>query len=586
MNFIKLWQPGLIFIICITLLIYLYRKYSTYKHQSFLDKTDKKLILGLSIIYAIISFINFGQINHYGSWTADVPGRSFSLNFAKPTDVAKIYYYYGVGNGNLKVDYTTDSNETGTIVFNSDLSIYKWMSIEIPGNKKISQLVFSADKPDIELKQMAIFNHEQNLVNNYTISASNDDDLSKIATLFNTLPPRNYKKTLLSSMYFDELYYARTANEYLHLKAPYTWVHPPLGMLILAIGIIIFGMNPFGWRIIPNMAGITLVGVMYMFAKRLFKSRRAAIFASILIMFDFMHFTFNRMASIDSTETLFLVLEFYFLYSYAEHSILKEKNKSIISLLWCGVFFGLAIATKWEGAFSAPLILITALYIEVWKNKTPQLIKTIALYSVFLLLIPLMIYVLAFTVGFVINDDPNFATYIINLQGFMYDYHTHYAKNVTHPYSSNWWSWPLLIKPLSLFYWQNDHGLASSVVLMGNPAIWWVGIVTVITTLITAIKHKQPLAWFLFLMVFVLYAPWVFIGRLSFIYYFYAITPFWILTIVYMLDKIDKINSNYVYSYLILVIMLFIAFYPAIAGITVSRDYVVHYLWWMNSWNF
>ncbi len=33
------------------------------------------------------------------------------------------------------------------------------------------------------------------------------------------------------------------------LQIPYEWTHPPLGKLIQAAGIAIFGFDPFGWRI-------------------------------------------------------------------------------------------------------------------------------------------------------------------------------------------------------------------------------------------------------------------------------------------------------------------------------------------------
>ena len=54
--------------------------------------------------------------------------------------------------------------------------------------------------------------------------------------------------TYYNSTYFDEIYHARTAYEQLRGVYPYEVSHPPLGKEILSLGIVLFGMMPFGWR--------------------------------------------------------------------------------------------------------------------------------------------------------------------------------------------------------------------------------------------------------------------------------------------------------------------------------------------------
>jgi len=38
----------------------------------------------------------------------------------------------------------------------------------------------------------------------------------------------------------------------------------------------------------------------------------------------------------------------------------------------------------------------------------------------------------------------------------------------THPYSSIWWQWPMMKKPI--FYWVNN---GAGIYLIGNPVVWW-----------------------------------------------------------------------------------------------------------------
>jgi len=46
-----------------------------------------------------------------------------------------------------------------------------------------------------------------------------------------------YQHSYLTGTYFDEIYHARTAYEHLHRLEPYEWTHPPLGKIIIALGI-------------------------------------------------------------------------------------------------------------------------------------------------------------------------------------------------------------------------------------------------------------------------------------------------------------------------------------------------------------
>ena len=58
-----------------------------------------------------------------------------------------------------------------------------------------------------------------------------------------------------NSSYFDEIYHARTAYEHIQNIYPYEVSHPPLGKVLMGVGIRIFGMVPFGWRFMGTLAG-------------------------------------------------------------------------------------------------------------------------------------------------------------------------------------------------------------------------------------------------------------------------------------------------------------------------------------------
>ena len=51
--------------------------------------------------------------------------------------------------------------------------------------------------------------------------------------------------------YFDEVYHAKTALQYLRGEPPTEWVHPPTAKLLIAVGVALFGYAPWAWRLAP-----------------------------------------------------------------------------------------------------------------------------------------------------------------------------------------------------------------------------------------------------------------------------------------------------------------------------------------------
>ena len=167
-------------------------------------------------------------------------------------------------------------------------------------------------------------------------------------------------------MYFDEIYHGRTAYEFLHGLTSYENTHPPLGKILIALGVSIFGMNPFGWRIIGTLLGIVMVPLVYLFARQLTGDRLLASLACVLFAFDFMHFTQTRIATIDVYITFFVILMYYFMYQYSRISFYDRSLKqTFLPLGACGICMGLGIACKWTGMYAGcglALIFFSVLY--------------------------------------------------------------------------------------------------------------------------------------------------------------------------------------------------------------------------------
>lgn len=432
--------------------------------------------------------------------------------------------------------------------------------------------------------------------------------------------------------YFDEMYFVRTAEEHLHLEEPYEWTHPPLGKLVIAAGIASFGMDPFGWRILGVIAATAMIPLIFVFGKRLFKSALAGCFAAFLLTFDFLHFTLARLAIGEIYLLLFSLLMFYFAFDYFEKreaeltaTARAQNGRAAHSLFLAILCFGLGFAVKWIAIFGLVAVLILLL-INNWRLKQPLLRDArvvlaglfaaaaiyIATYIPYMLsgeghgLIDLhqlpvyLDYLTEYLTQGTISVLPTDSWTVFDLQLRMFGYHA--GIEATHPYSSPWWSWPLLLKPLWL-YANSLDGMVSTIVLMGNPVLWWCSIpaLTALGALLirTAVKRRADERTFLFLFILIPFLiqwlAFISIPRILFIYHFTANLPFLIFAVTYWLQlpfarewhtkRSKHIALCLVVLFLVLVAVLFFLFYPAISGYPVSYEYKES-LRWLSGWVF
>lgn len=118
--------------------------------------------------------------------------------------------------------------------------------------------------------------------------------------------------------YFDEVYYPRSAAEYLQWLPQYEWTHPPLTKLLIALSMLLFGGmhsalgdTGYGWRFLNLVVGAALVFLTYAFAKRITNSTAFSSIAAALLVLDGFHFTQSRIATPEITVAFFALLILY-----------------------------------------------------------------------------------------------------------------------------------------------------------------------------------------------------------------------------------------------------------------------------------
>lgn len=548
------------------------------KVKIFLNESNSKLnkkdyiLLGIILItYGIISFINLGSTINPNTFLGGNTTKQVIIELKNPDYIATMKIFNGDKNSKYQI-YTSLDNKKYTYINDYEgTGSFSWQSERILSSAKYIKILF-LDNSDIG--EIGFYNNSEKYIpikkiiyNNKKISCLNDEK--------NTIP-KNI--SYMNSTYFDEIYFARTAYEYVHGISTYEWTHPPLGKLIQAIPIFITGyMSPFNYRLMGNIAGILMLAVMYIYAHTLFKKRKYSLFASLLMMFDTFHFAQTRMGTADSHLVLFILLASLFMTKFTQ-------TDKIRYLFLSGLFFGLSVSVKWTG-FYGGLALAIIYFSYLIKNKKLKLNK-IFLGTSFFVIIPLIIYC-----GIYLTFPNNNINYTNNIKSIiteqkdMYNYHSKLKDS--HPFSSSWYTWPISYKPV--WYHQKiiNANKKETISGVGNIFIWWFGIIGVIYTLYKLIKDKDKTSFIILISILSLWLPYLFIRRAMFLYHFFPALPFVMLSIINLLKNIEeKFKINYlIIIYMIPVIIFFILYYPIVSGIPTNISYIDN-LKLFSSWIF
>lgn len=532
-------------------------------------------IIIIVILYSILSFYKLGSMKNPNTfYKFKSVGDTALLNLGSKIDITKIRSFSGVNNGTYYVYGSNDNKNYDYITEIKHEYVFHWYDTKV--NKKYQYLKIYANNDDVYIGEISLYSGKELISFSTDVKELNDEQ--------NVIPS---KISYMNSTYFDEIYFARSAYEYVHGINTYEWVHPPLGKLIMSIPIYFMGMNPFSYRLMGNIAGILMIVFMYLFGLKIFNNKRYANICALLMSLDNFHFVQTRIGTIDSFLCLFILMAMYFMYSYVKEDY-KNYKERLRYLFLSGLSIGCAIAVKWSALF-AGLALCIIYFVNLYQNKRTvkwnnEDTKIIIWSTIFFIVIPITIYIMSY---FLFPDVSIY--HVSNLKelikciGDMYRYHS--TLDATHPFSSDFYTWPIMLKPV-WYYASYSGNLKGTITSIGNPMIWWIGYFTTIYTLYKLIK-KDYNSLFIIITIICLFVPYMKIGRVMFLYHYFPVLPFVMMTVVSSLKDIeDKYRHDYVtFTYILLVFVCFILFYPITSGMMIDKN-IIECFKWLPTWIF
>ena len=338
-----------------------------------LTGTDRIVLIALLLVYSLVAFINLGTLNFpQRAWRSD-GNETVIIDLGGEKHVSAIWFNGNIAEGTVHI-YDDADNYTEFEQAYGDM--FKWKTVNVSLDTEFVRLfVYSGEA---SFNEVALFDEKGDRIDAFVYvqeDAAGNDMFPRQQRLMDeqsTVPDR---PSYFNGMYFDEIYHARTAYEvatdtdlyfegrsvgvkdFSYVQANgftiYEWTHPQLGKVLIALGVRLFGMTPFGWRFTGTLFGVLILWVLYVLAKRLFERTDYALLVSGLFGADCMHFAQTRIATIDVYALFFTLLMFLCMLDYLWINRTEAPfARKLVPLGLAGLSFGLGASSKWTCLYS------------------------------------------------------------------------------------------------------------------------------------------------------------------------------------------------------------------------------------------
>ncbi len=549
-------------------------------------KRERWLVLGLTVAVAVMSF------SYLGDFTApqtclDTNGTAATFTLTPTGTAAQLQLYTGISSDNA--GHLSVTSADGASVAEQDLNwgtSFNWYSYALDGAAS-----YTITLSDGQLFEAAFRDADGNLLGITSGETAVTDEQAKVPDAVSQL----------NTFYFDEIYHARTGYELLHGMTVYETTHPPLGKDFIALGIALFGMTGFGWRFFGTLFGVLLVPLLYDFVRRLTRRPALGAFAGILLALDFMRFSQSRIATIDTYAVFFILLAVDGMVWYGQRALTSGVKKAIVPMAASGIAFGLACASKWTGLYAGAGLAI--LYFGILAARYRQLCaegpagrKTFRAEfgtailggCVFFVGVPFLIYLASYAPYWFRDSSFGLAEWW-DCQKYMYWYHS--TLKATHPFSSNWYSWLLDLRPV--WYYMGSGlpaGQYASIAGFVSPVVALVGLAAWLRTAQRQLVGEGSRAGVVVIVALLSsLLPWVMVTRCTFLYHYFPCVPFLItaaaLELGHLAEKDARRAQKAGIAVLAAAAVLFVWFYPVLSGLPVGRVWAAS-MQWLKSWGF
>jgi dolichyl-phosphate-mannose-protein mannosyltransferase len=304
---------------------------------------------------------------------------------------------------------------------------------------------------------------------------------------------------------FDEHHFVENARNYLAGRADWN-DHPPLGKLLIALGMMVAGDVSLGWRLVPMLLGVLNIWLAFRLARKAFRDPVAAWIAAALVAADGFLIAYSRTALLDGMLTTFVLAT----------AVVAIDASRPLALLAAAALAGCATNVKISGIALLLPLGVACLNVPAGKARLQAFAA--------LVMLP-VVYFFLFDLGLRWSGQQYGPVGVVRATRALVHHHLG-LTSMTHPLTSKWWTWFLPARPITLRYDVIDASLVRGMTMLGNPLLWWSSAVVVFFSAQWLIRRepgdsppRRPVALLLLFWLAML-LPWVVSKRDSYIYHY------------------------------------------------------------------
>ncbi len=386
----------------------------------------------------------------------------------------------------------------------------------------------------------------------------------------------SWRLTTPHKLVFDEVHYVPAARTLLALEGPVNIEHPLLGKALIALGMMIFGDDPLGWRALSTLAGTAVVAGVFGIVWLMTRRTRPAAMAGVLTLVNFMVLIQARIAMLDGFMAAFVVLAVAAMGWAMRGSAAQSRWRWTLG----AVLLGLAVGTKWA---AVPYLGYAAIGFVLMKRGDASRWPGLHWWSAWVLLGlgAGLTYAATFAPAFFYTHDPMTLGRLLPFQAEMYARQTQVLP--PHTYQSSWWSWPVIGRPIWYFYEVAD-GAQRGIFLLGNPVVMWGGLVAVAACVLGWLRTRDIQLGFAAALWIGGFAVWAIIPKSLGFYYYYYLPAIWLsVALAVAIDRWRGALRDWDEAYLVAAVCLFVYFYPILtAGALAGPRSFLRWAWFTD----
>lgn len=403
-----------------------------------------------------------------------------------------------------------------------------------------------------------------------------------------------------------------------------------------------------GWRFGSTVFGALSLWLMFYLARGLTGNRMAAVLATGMLALDGVFFVQSRMAMTNIFTVCFILAAALCAWNY------RASGKTLW-MLPLGVALGLAVATRWTTLYAvgliglwllaydlpraarsprvlglaglgvtllgmvffkasrfykadpthpeqgravlselgtltlgaAALFLLAYGLLRLWDRKN-ALLSLPGWYLLAFIVLPVALYYVSYIPY--MRQEPSHDLYkVFDEQRNMWNYHA--GMKETHPYSSPWWSWPLVLRPTWYEYsavGPGDNRIVG-IVCIGNVFVWWASVPALGFAVWRWWRERHLGLGLAALLGLGLWLAWALQPRsLIFLHYYFEALPFACIALGHFGARLwqsrDADFRSMAAGYGALILFWFGFFYPLLSALPIPDLYVRAHIWLGKLW--